>query len=115
MTAIEYFKARNRMTKNCTIGCLKCPLSDENNGENCFCEELEQTHPEKAIEIVETYAKEHPAKTRQSEFLKMFPDSGIDSDGIINLCPLRIYRKYTCSGLIDCDTCHEKFWMEEIV
>ena len=63
---------------------------------------------------VEKWAKEHPAKTRQSEFLKMFPDSELDSNGIIDICPIVMYHKYTCSGLITCDECRAEFWKEEI-
>lgn len=115
MTAIEYLKAKRRMTKNkCSRNCNDCPLSYENNEFGLPCRMLENNHPEKAVEIVGKWAKEHPTKTRQSELLKIFPDSEINSDGIINFCPLLVNRQYTCSGLITCDKCREKFWMEEI-
>ena len=58
MTAIEYLKAQNRMTKKCGIDCDKCPLSSRNNEADCACLELEQDYPEKAVEIVEKWAKE---------------------------------------------------------
>ena len=115
MTAIEYLKAQNRMTKKCGIDCDKCPLSSRNNEADCACLELEQDYPEKAVEIVEKWAKEHPAKTRQSEFLKMFPDSVTDRNGIIGICPRNVNRQYYCGTYDDCEKCREKFWMEEIV
>ena len=114
MTAIEYLKAQNRMTKKCGIDCDKCPLSSRNNEVDCACLELEQDYPEKAVEIVERWTKEHHIKTRQSEFLKIFPDSEINSDGIINLCPLRVNLRYYCGIYDDCEKCLNKFWSEEI-
>ena len=114
MTAIEYLNTRSRMTDKCVIDCTECPFSRYNNGEDYNCTELERNKPEKAIKIVEKWAKEHPIKTRQSEFLKIFPDSNFDSNGTINLCPLRVYRKYYCGTYDDCEKCREKFWMEEI-
>ena len=115
MTAIEYLKAQNRMTKKCGIDCDKCPLSSRNNEADCACLELEQDYPEKAVEIVEKWTKEHPVKTRQSEFQKIFPDSNFDNNGIIDICPQSIYCQHDCDAYDNCDTCHEKFWMEEIV
>ena len=114
MTAIEYLIAKGRMTNECRIDCDECPLCYDNSGELCGCRILEQNYPEKAVEIVEKWAKEHPIKTRQSEFLKMFPDSELDSNGIIDICPIVMYHKYTCSGLITCDECRAEFWKEEI-
>ena len=114
MTAIEYLKAQNRMTKKCGIDCDKCPLSSRNNEADCACLELEQDYPEKAVEIVEKWAKEHPVKTRQSEFLKMFPDTKTDRNGIIGICVKDINCQYKCYALDRCDKCREKFWMEEI-
>ena len=114
MTAIEYLKAQNRMTKKCGIDCDKCPLSSRNNEADCACLELEQDYPEKAVKIVERWAKEHPAKTRQSEFLKLFPDSETDRNGSINVCPRNIIRQYNCCDYDNCDTCRAKFWSEEI-
>ena len=115
MTAIEYIKAKSRMTKKCGIDCTECPFSRYNNGEDYNCTELERNQPEKAVEIVEKWVKEHPAKTRQSEFLKMFPDSVTDRNGIIGICPRNVNRQYYCGTYDDCEKCREKFWMEEIV
>lgn len=114
MTAIEYLKAQNRMTKKCGIDCDKCPLSSRNNEADCACLELEQDYPEKAVEIVEKWAKEHPVKTRQSEFLKLFPDSEIDRNGNLYICPKNINRQYNCCDYDNCEKCRAKFWMEEI-
>lgn len=114
MTAIEYLKAKNKMTDECGIDCVKCPLSYANNGERCDCSILERKHSEKAIEIVETWKKEHPVKTRQSEFLKLFPNSDTDRNGNINICPKNIYCQYNCSNYDCCDKCRAEFWSEEI-
>lgn len=113
MTAIEYLKAKSRMTNECGI-CDECPLCYDNNGESCGCLILEYKHPEKTVEIVETWTKEHPIKTRQSEFLKTFPDSETDMNGVIYICPKRINCQYDCWAYDSCDKCREKFWSEEI-
>ena len=115
MTAIEYLKAQNRMTKKCGIDCDKCPLSSRNNEADCACLELEQDYPEKAVEIVEKWAKEHPIKTRQSEFLKLFPDAKIDEDGLLIWCPKAFESEasFHCLCRI-CKECRKKYWSEEI-
>ena len=118
MTAIEYLKAQNRMTKKCGIDCDKCPLSSRNNEADCACLELEQDYPEKAVEIVEKWAKEHPVKTRQSEFLKIFPNAPMDDyDGSIKIRPCAVDNNYGHLEHCSSTTCHEckkKFWSEEI-
>ena len=115
MTAIEYLKAKRRMTKNkCSKNCNDCPLSYENNEFRLACRTLENNYPEKAVEIVDKWVKEHPAKTKQSEFLKIFPDTEIDRNGSINVCPKNINRQYNCCDYDNCEKCREKFWLEEI-
>ena len=115
MTAIEYLKVKRRMTNNnCSKNCNNCPLSYENNEFRLACRTLENNHPEKAVEIVERWSKEHPTKTRQSEFLKLFPNSDIDRNGIISVCPKNVYNQYVCGYYDSCKRCRAEFWSEEI-
>ena len=69
------------------------------------------------IEIVDKWSKEHPAKTRQSEFLKMFPEASLRDGKIIDICPLLLDRKYKkgdeCSAS-SCLECMKDFWLKEI-
>lgn len=120
MDAVEYLKDRTRMTKAgdgvhgglCEISCTECPLYDENNGMKVNCEKLETLYPEKLVEIVEKWAAEHPRKTRQSEFLKMFPNAtpfhidpcNVDADMAIDS---KCRRK-------SCIECREEYWNTEV-
>lgn len=87
MTALEYLKERNRMTKKCSISCSECGISYENNGEKYTCDVFECDFPEKAISIVQKWAEEHPKKTILQDFLEKYPNVEIDEDGLPNLCP----------------------------
>nr|DAO00620.1 MAG TPA: hypothetical protein [Caudoviricetes sp.] len=55
--------------------------------------------------------KEHPVKTRQSEFLKMYPNARID-DGVIFLGPCAIDNSHKCT--LDCKKCCRDYWLAEI-
>ena len=79
---------------------------------------------EEIVSRVEQWAKEHPVKTRQSEFLKMFPNARIESDGMPSICPIvvdkRCYNKdddALCCFVRDeekCRKCRRDFWLKEI-
>lgn len=89
MDAVEYLKAKARMTKRgdgavCNISCKDCPIGIDNNGVEANCRKLESYYPEKAVEIIEQWAAEHPKKTRLSEFLKMYPNAQLRPDGMLN-------------------------------
>lgn len=67
MDAVEYIKTRCRLCKS-KDGCSECPLRNKEDGR---CIAYVSEYAEKAVQIVEEWAKEHPAKTRQSEFLRI--------------------------------------------
>lgn len=78
---------------------------------------------DKANEIILKWCEEHPIKTRQSEFLKMFPNAKIDSNGAIGIAPCIIDKsKYIeadcpCSaarGFNNCDECRKEYWLAEV-
>ena len=112
MDAVEYLKQLKRMCKD--RKCNECPLS-----KNIYA--IRQCVPslikdEKMnVEIVEEWAKEHPEKTRQSEFLKMFPNA-VTHDGVLTFPPCMI--DHTMSGdrceKTNCDECTRKYWTEKI-
>lgn len=87
MTALEYLKEKNRMTKACRIVCDKCPLAYVNNGEMVTCGYLERYFPEKTIEIVQKWSEEHPVKTMLQDFLEKYPNAPKDHDGMPEFCP----------------------------
>ena len=70
----------------------------------------------RAVKFVERWDAEHPIKTRQSEFLKMFPGADIcEMDGCLTLNPCNFYQKMReeCSGR-RCSDCRREFWLEEV-
>ena len=74
-----------------------------------------------AVKFVERWAAEHPAKTRQSEFLKQWPEAALTKDGAIAICPLAISAAYrhgagACNkGNSDtCADCKRQFWSAEV-
>lgn len=86
MTALEYFKEKERMTKKCSISCTDCPLFKENNTTGLRCGDLQGVHPEIAVSIVEKWAEEHPKKTILQDFLEKHPNALLDMDGTPRIC-----------------------------
>lgn len=122
MDAVEYLKAKARMTKRgdgavCNISCKDCPIGIDNNGVETNCRKLESYCPEKAVEIIEQWAVEHPIKTRQSEFLKMFPNAKLGDSGILWFFPCDIDTSYKHSKECDnvqCWDCRKEYWLAEV-
>lgn len=120
MDAVEYIKEAKRICKSrsvCKSVSSKCPLLDENGhctatADICDADIIEKT--EKAVRIVEQWAKEHSVKTRQSEFLKMFPNAVIDEDdGILGIRPCDIDESIGCTDGKGCDGCRRRYWLTE--
>ena len=68
----------------------------------------------RVVKFVERWDAEHPVKTRQSEFLKLFPNAQTDS-GCLNACPMDVFGN---TG-IDCNKrtcfeCKKEFWLAEV-
>lgn len=71
---------------------------------------------EETISKVEQWAKDHQVKTRQSEFLKMFPDAKIGKDGALIIYPCAIEKRLSgkkCGGIF-CDDCRREYWLAEV-
>lgn len=84
MDAVKFLAERERMCKTYDI-CEGCPLRKMHTG---LCYKLCFKHPEEAVAAVEKWAQEHPRKTRQSEFLKLFPDAPLNIDGAVRCASL---------------------------
>lgn len=117
MDALEFLKTLRRMC-NCEC-CSQCEI-----GKRLIvvetCTAWRKAHPEEAVAIVEKWAKEHPIKTRQSEFLKQWPDASIDDLGVLKVCPSPISTSHrnahggcTYSGG-NCSGCRREFWLAEV-
>lgn len=119
MDAVEFLKEKDRMHEMMKGNCEKCGLSYANNGMRANCIGLFGECPEKAVEIVERWAKDHPRKTRQSEFLKMFPRADVTVDGMIAFCPENMDSEFKCllksgGGRDQCTGCRREYWLEEV-
>lgn len=124
MDALEYEKARIRMCRTMILkegGCEACPLF---NGLKRRCgfaasiaENMDENAIRKNIDIVIKWAKDHPVKTRQSELLKLFPNSKIDSGAII-FCPRNflpeVERNAYCEKHESCKECRKDYWLTEV-
>ena len=108
MEAVEYFETKRRMTKaksgKCSILCPDCRLYHENNGTGCTCQAFEGMYPEKAVEIVKQWAKEHPQKTYAMDFFKKFPDAPRRDDGSPKACRCVVYSNNHCKHN-GCEVC----------
>ena len=115
MDAVKFFKTVNMLCKD--QGCDVCPAWKEGHCMVGFDDDSVK-NIEETISKVEQWAKDHPVKTRQSEFLKMFPKSKV-SDGMIPLCP-----QFYCTNILgtdfpecnqtDCTKCRREYWLAEV-
>ena len=127
MDAIEYLKTIKRMCELHKPICwgednhTPCELRIKANAKGMSCSDYTTTFSEEAVAIVEKWSKEHPIKTRQSEFLKMFPDALILKEILaINQCAIDSSRFgiEECHAYDDnnagCFACRKKYWLEEV-
>ena len=88
MDAVEFLRDFRRMClsyDNCTgceLRCAECSPTEED------CDH------EKVIRVVEEWAKEHPVKTRLSEFNKLFPNYNYPSGISLNLAATHMGVSY---------------------
>jgi len=111
MDAVKFVKTLGRM---CNAECIRCEFwKRKSSGESCTS--WQKNHPEEAVAIVEQWAKEHPAKTRQSEFLKHYPGARITIDGFLHACPMDVFPDtgINCNAR-NCFECRKKFWLAEV-
>ena len=113
MDAVEFLKARSRMC-NDNVCEGDCPLF-------YCCNDRIDDNMVKLVSIVEKWAKEQPAKTRQSEFLKQWPDAEIGGDGLPSIAPCQLYKDIeekdengVCCKNCGCAECRRDFWLKEI-
>lgn len=120
MDAVEYVKELRRLCKMQKI-CNGCPL--RNNG-TCIaglCDDGLCNEAEKAVQIVEKWAKDNPVKTRKSEFLKKFPNADMQRISTLFPCvmdqtirPTRCVKYESFSSPKKCVECRNDYWHEEV-
>lgn len=118
MDAVEFIKTRARMCReydDCH-DCILCDFCEQDYGEQDRYQVAEQV-----VANVLKWAKEHPVKTRQSEFLKMWPEAEIGDDGYPSIAPCQLYKDIeekdengVCCKNCGCAECRRDFWLKEI-
>lgn len=119
MDAVKFVKEYLRICSQ-PWDCEDCPLNKTD-----FCsvppKERSQEKAEEVVRLVEEWSAAHPLKTRQSVFLEQYPETRVDADGIIDIEPCLMLKRYRYKGEDSCDDgdgdcfeCRRKFWMQEV-
>lgn len=119
MDAVKFFKTVNRSCKN--QGCKTCPAFKDGM---CMVAPDDDAikNIEETISKVEKWAKDHPAKTRKSELLKMFPNADVKIiSNFLSPChldkkenPQRCAKYGYLSSSCRCIRCRDDYWNEEV-
>lgn len=115
MDTVEFLKTVDRLCR-AEEDCSSCPLNgyacDANFKDVARYYTLESVQD--MVQKVEQWTKDHPLKTRQSEFLRMFPNANIPCD-VIDIIPCNIEKEMRkCCGDRNCDECKRTYWLTEV-
>lgn len=107
MDAVKFYSTFKRMCAE--TDCKDCLLDQK-------CRPSANVEPEEVVKLVEEWAKEHPVKTRKSEFLKLFPNAP-KSGRVLDICPQNLNIDYMppkrCEN-ISCGACKTDYWLTEV-
>lgn len=106
MDALEFIKAIKQMLS----------AGANNSTVQKYISAYKKNDCEGMVKAAEQWAAEHPAKTRQSEFLKLFPGADVgETDGCLTLNPCNVYEKMRKEcGRLKCSECRKAFWSAEV-
>ena len=111
MDALEFIKAIKQMLS----------AGANNSTVQKYISAYKKNDCEGMVKAAEQWAAEHPVKTRQSEFLKQWPEAALSKDGAIAICPLAISAAYrhgngACNkdNSDTCADCKRQFWSAEV-
>lgn len=104
MDAIKFLQEKKRMCDSYWNFCTKCEIRNQGNG--LECEKFMKMFPEKTVDIVEKWAKEHPQETRLTQFLKHYPNALMDNDGTPKACVKELgFNKGSSCTPMNCIEC----------
>ena len=116
MDAVKFLKEKERICRK--HDCFGCPIGTKTGG--CavgFICNWEKT-AEEVVAIVEKWSNEHPIQTRQSEFLKMFPNAKLNDAGYVSIFPCHLCEKIKhsemCKKYGSCSDCRKDYWFAEV-
>lgn len=114
MEAVKFVKEWARMCDSQT-SCDFCTIN-KNLSQHNLCGGKVKNNPEKSVSIIEKWSAEHPMKTRQSEFLKMFPMAEMNED-VVGILPCAIDNSVKiewCKKYKVCNKCRKEYWLTEV-
>lgn len=112
MDAVEFLKTHTRMCVACRdFLCDDCPFHEKADG---MCQHWAFKCPEEAVALVERWAEQHPVKTRQSEFLKQWPNARRYPSGVLSVCPKGLDSNLNLDCSRHCGECCSRFWLVEV-
>ena len=100
---INFFKEKERLTKDCKINCEDCPLHRLNNGSGYGCATFISHEPKRAVTILQKWSDENPVKTRLDDFKEKYPNHKKNGDGYPISCCLCLGYAQDCDN--ECDKC----------
>ena len=120
MDAVEFIKERQRMCNFYGGGCEGCPASDISDASACLADIEVQGDAAEQVKIVEEWSAAHPRKTRQSVFLEQWPDTQLDKEGNVIICPKQLCKGEEFNKLItacrgtNCYKCRREFYTKGV-
>lgn len=97
---------------------VTCPIEKACDGRYSWCYQFMKNCPDEVINLVQKWSDEHPIKTRQTEFLKLFPNSRMrhcDKDYLVlDVCPAALDNRFSCEEDITCVDCQKDYWLSEV-
>ena len=114
MDAVKYLKEYERMCRSYGFSCGECGINKMRNGDGCTS--IINKYPEEAVSIVEKWSKQHPVKTRQSEFLQLFPNANLCNE-VVQICPRKIDANSVSEEVCrnsKCSECYRNYWFADI-
>lgn len=107
MDAVKFIKAIKQMLR----------AGANNSTVQKYISAYKKNDCEGMVKAAEQWAAEHPIKTRQSEFLKMFPNAPIcPNTGVAQISPCIVdttLRGHCPTGR-GCAECRKAFWLAEV-
>ena len=98
-------------------GNITCPLEKACDGRYSWCYHFIKNCPVEAIEIIQKWSDENPIVTRQTEFLKLFPNARIlhtHNTEVLDVCPSGLDNSFSCEDEDLCNDCKYKYWLQVV-
>lgn len=111
----------NTEESNCGFKFLKWAYEDNSEGLDCGdCKHYNEGDTANSCERCKRYYldrfERRSLKTRQSEFLKAYPNAKLIDGKVLSISPCLIDRTHNTEECIDgyCKLCKEKYWSQEV-